>query len=320
MNLPRVLFVDDDPDVLGGLAAALRKYRSRYEIVFALGGAAGIEECRRATFDVVITDMRMPDIDGASVLLAVRDQDPTTFRMILTGYADQSSVTRAWPVAHQFLDKPCHFPALVAALDRACDLRRMFVSAPMQALIDRLARAATPDGAGHGLDPAASPRILRLAASVVLGTEPAPSGPQSREAIALAALARARLDQSNPGFSVEAHKLHSTDVAERAQAAVVPALAAHAFTAGLVHDIGRVIIGLGLPDVHAAIELDAQQSGEPRRVVARRLLGVTHADLAAYMLVLWGAPFPVIDAVASLDDDTADASPLTAALRAAHAA
>lgn len=303
VNLPRVLFVDDDADVLGGLSNALRKYRTRYELVFALGGPAGVEQVRQATFDVVITDMRMPEIDGASLLLQVRDHDPTTFRMILTGYADQTSVTRALPVAHQFFDKPCSFKALVAAIDRAGALRAMFGSAPMRSLVDRLARVASPVDAAPDPDPASSARILRLAASVFLGTEPTPTGPQSSAAIALAAFARARLDQPVPGFSLEAHELRSADVAERVRAAVVPALAAHAFTAGLVHDIGGLILGLGLPEVHAAIDLC-----------------VTPAQLGAYVLTLWGAPFAVIDAVASVGEEDAEPSPLTVALRAALAA
>jgi DNA-binding NarL/FixJ family response regulator len=300
VRLPRVLFVDDDRDVLGGLSNALRKHRSRFELVFALGGPAGLEEVRRATFDVVVTDMRMPEIDGASLLLQVRDHDPTTFRMILTGYADQSSVTRALPVAHQFFDKPCSFKTLVAALDRACALRTMFADVPMRTLADRLAHVATPDITVPDPDPAASARILRLAATVFLGTEPTPSGPQGSAAIALAAIARARLDQPIAGFSLEAHKLRSADIAERTQAAVVPALAAHAFTAGLVNDLGRLIIRLGLPEATD--------------------LGVTDAQLGAYMLTLWGAPFAVIDAVASVGDEVAEPSPLTVALRAALAA
>lgn len=299
VNLPRVLFVDDDADVLGGLSNALRKYRSRYDLVFVLGGPAGVEEARRATFDVVITDMRMPEIDGASLLLQVRDHDPTTFRMILSGYADENSVTRALPVAHQFVDKPCNFKELIAVIDRACSLRAMFGSAPMRALIDRLAHVASPADTAPDPDLAASARILRLAASVFLGTEPVPTGPQSGAAIALAAFAVARIAEPIPGYSLEAHERRSSEVAERARAAVVPALAAHAFTAGLVHDIGRLIMSLGLPE---AIDV-----------------GVTHAQLGAYVLTLWGAPFAVIDAVASVGDDVADPSPLTVALRAALA-
>jgi CheY-like chemotaxis protein len=278
-------------------------------MVFALGGPAGVDEVLRSTFDVVITDMRMPEVDGASLLLQVRDHDPTTFRMILTGYADQASVTRALPVAHQFFDKPCSFKAL----------RAMFVAPPMCALVERLAHIAAPE-VTEARDPVVSARILRLAASIFLGTEPAPTGPQSAAAIALAAFVRTRLADPILGFSFDAHRLQSTDVAERTRAAVAPALAAHAFTAGLVHDLGRAIIGIGLPEAHAAIELAIQESGQPPSVVAHQVLGVTHAQLGAYMLSVLGTPFAVIDAVAALDDEGAEPSPLTVALRRAVAA
>jgi DNA-binding NarL/FixJ family response regulator len=313
-----VLFVDDDSDVLGGLSKALRKHRARWDMVFVEGGPAGLEEARRATFDVVISDMRMPEIDGASLLLAVREHDPTTFRMILSGFSDQSSVTRALPVAHQFFDKPCDLKALAAALDRACALRAMFVSPPMQALVDRLARLATPDAAIDP-DPAASARTLRLAGTIFLRTEPVPVCSPSSAGIALAALVRARIDAPSSAFSMEAHRLHATDVAERAQRAVaVSALAANAFTAGLVHDLGAAVIAIALPEEHAAIE--QRSTSAPRQIVEREVLGVTCADLSAYALALWGVPLDIIDAVASQGVETEAPSPLALALRSALAA
>ena len=318
MALPRILFVDDDSDVLAALSQALRKHRARWDMVFAMGGPAGLEEVRKAMFDVVISDMRMPEVDGASLLLAARDHDPTTFRMILSGYSDHSAVTRALPVAHQFFTKPCDLKLLASVVDRACVLRARFGAAPVQALIARLARLASP-AEPIDPDPAASARLLRVAGSLLLGIEPAPSGPHG-SAVALAELARTRIAQPTSGFSLDAHKLRAADIAERTHRAVaVPALAANAFTLGLVHGIGRALIGVGLPAEHAAIER-ATQAGARRQVVELEVLGVTCAELSAYALVLWGLPLDVVEAVASQDDEAATPSPLGLALRMALAA
>src|SRR4051812_42002217 len=103
----RILFVDDEPELLNGLSKALRKQRGRWEMVFAVGPDAALEELARSRFDVVLSDMRMPQIDGAQLLARARDLDPGVFRIILSGYSDRDSLRRSLAVAHQFFDKPC---------------------------------------------------------------------------------------------------------------------------------------------------------------------------------------------------------------------
>ena len=319
-HLPRVLFVDDDEAVLAGLNVMMRKQRKRYEIASAVGGRAGIQEATRATFDVVITDMRMPDVDGASVLEAVRDHDPTTFRIVLSGFSDRNATNRAFPLTHQFLDKPCDSKLLVSTLDRACALRAVYGSPAMRALVSRLVQVASPGDATSEPDSAVSARTLRLALSQFLGTESVPRGPETAAARALADFARARLALPIPGFSLAAFKLRSAAMAESVQKATTsPDLFGDAFTAGLVHEVGRVLVAVGLPAEHAEIELAARGSGVPRSVIERRILGVTEAELAAYVLTLQGIPLAVIEAVAFHDSETVLSSPLSVALRAAHA-
>ncbi|MBL0215967.1 MAG: HDOD domain-containing protein [Myxococcales bacterium] len=326
---PRILFVDDDADVLRGLTKALRKQRERWDMVFAVGGPAALEEVRRATFDVVVTDMRMPEIDGAALLLEVRDHAPTTFRMILSGFSDQRSVTRALPVAHQFLDKPCELKMLIEVVDRACALRALFVSDPLRAVFERVARYASPavlEGEGG---PERTARIVRLATSVFLGTEqsmrssPDPSSPIGRElraALALASAAHRAIGQPIAGLSFEELQRHSREIAERAQRSVEdPTTAAEAFTAGLVHDLGKAVIAVALPEEHAAIVQGLAQAGARRSEVERAVLGTSHAEIGAYLLVLWGLPLSVIEAVALHGSAIRPTNAVSMALDAAHA-
>ena len=118
--MKRILFVDDEAHVLDGLRDLLRRQRHEWEMVFALGGDAALRELDAQPFDVVVSDMRMPDIDGATLLARVQERHPETVRIFLSGQTEPKAALRAVPVAHQFLAKPCDREQLRQAIDRAC--------------------------------------------------------------------------------------------------------------------------------------------------------------------------------------------------------
>lgn len=116
---PRVLFVDDEPAVLESIAVNLRR---TFDVVTATSGAAGLEYLRaQSDFAVVVSDMRMPKMDGATFLALALDASPDTTRILLTGQADLDSAIKV--VNHgqvfRFLTKPCPRDTLRTALDSA---------------------------------------------------------------------------------------------------------------------------------------------------------------------------------------------------------
>src|SRR5258705_9052484 len=116
---PRVLFADDEPAVVEGVAVQLRR---RFDVVTATSGAAGLEALRAGPrFLVVVSDMRMPGMDGAAFLQRVREEHPDTVRLILTGYTDLGDAMRAVNDGHiyRMLTKPCAPETLVRSLDDA---------------------------------------------------------------------------------------------------------------------------------------------------------------------------------------------------------
>jgi DNA-binding NtrC family response regulator len=102
----RILFVDDDPGLLLAIEVSLRRDRPRWEMVFALGGQRGLEEARKAPFDVVVSDMGMPGIDGVALLGAIKSERPSTVILMLSGQAD-ARVFCALPHLYRLLSKPC---------------------------------------------------------------------------------------------------------------------------------------------------------------------------------------------------------------------
>jgi response regulator RpfG family c-di-GMP phosphodiesterase len=124
----RVLFVDDEPQVLEGIQRALRK---QVELQTATSGAEGLRLLSEAgPFALVVSDMRMPSMNGAQFLAKVREQNPDTVRMILSGQADLQATIAAVNEGHiyRFLSKPCAPEQLLAAIEDGLKQHRLLVA------------------------------------------------------------------------------------------------------------------------------------------------------------------------------------------------
>ncbi len=118
-TLPRVLCVDDEPNLL---AALKRELRTHFDITTAGSGKDGLETLRtQAPFAVLVSDMRMPEMDGATFLGRAREAYPDTVRILMTGQADVTSAIEAINkgAIFRYLCKPCASDVLRAALDQA---------------------------------------------------------------------------------------------------------------------------------------------------------------------------------------------------------
>ena len=104
---PRVLLVDDDQNVIKSLKRLISFIEPAAYIRTALGGDEGIQALREEHFDLVISDLRMPHIDGAQMLSSVRRNQPDTVRVLLSGQGTVERLLEALPVSHQYLEKPC---------------------------------------------------------------------------------------------------------------------------------------------------------------------------------------------------------------------
>jgi DNA-binding NarL/FixJ family response regulator len=111
-----ILFVDDEPQVLAGLRDLLRPQRMRWTMRFADTPEGALREMERDPADVVVSDLRMPGLKGATLLALIEAWHPDAKRIVLSGHVAAEGDVRA----HAILTKPCDAGALVRAIDEAC--------------------------------------------------------------------------------------------------------------------------------------------------------------------------------------------------------
>jgi response regulator RpfG family c-di-GMP phosphodiesterase len=158
---PSILLVDDEQAILDGLRRQLRK---KFTVHTALSGAAGLEVLAAEPVTVVVSDMRMPEMDGATFLSKVRAQHPDVVRILLTGQADTQSAIAAVNEGniYRFLTKPCPPDVILDELTSAVELNRL-VTAEKELLATTLRRTVDALAATLSLaQPVAFARALRV--------------------------------------------------------------------------------------------------------------------------------------------------------------
>ena len=328
--MKRILFVDDEPKILEGLQRMLRPQRSEWEMAFAPGGEAALAMLEAENFDVIVSDMRMPGIDGAALLETVREKYPGMLRLILSGYTEMEASYRAVPVAHQFLLKPCDPDALRIAIERATSLIEVLNSKMLASLVGSLQdlpsvpRAfaelrdalADPETSIERLvaiveqDVAISAKVLQLVNSAFFGVTREVSDIRTAVSylgfsilqnlvLSLEAFRCFHPKKMDPQFSLDDFHQHAHSAAKIAGA--LPGkgkLANAAVGAALLHDIGKLVIADRAPEHLSRAIKGALEEKRPLYAIEEELIGVSHAEVGAYLLSLWGLPHPLVEAVA----------------------
>jgi CheY-like chemotaxis protein len=296
--LKKMLFVDDEENVLAALRSRLRRKKSVWDMQFARGGDEALALLAQGAVDVMVTDMRMPGMDGGELLGRVRERHPDTVRMVLTGHVDAEAAERAQQLAHRVVRKPFDGEVLQRLIERSCALKDLLAEPALLALVGPVLERLEPSPAER--DQAAG------AVSPPAGTAAAPSPEVARGRFGKAGTLMARvLDAVGGGgaedveLGVEARMRHGWATASLAHAIVFPHEASDsAYLAGWLHDVGELVLLAAAPDRMRAAARDARDSGRPRHELEREQLGVTHAEVGALVLDRWDLPHAVIEAVA----------------------
>jgi two-component system response regulator HydG len=123
---PSVLVIDDESGILDTLRILLKK--EGFEVLTAQGGKAGLDQIKAGAYDLVLSDVRMPQVTGIDILNAAREQDPMTPVILMTAQASlQTAIQAVNQGAFYYIQKPFANDELVAILRRACDYRAVRV-------------------------------------------------------------------------------------------------------------------------------------------------------------------------------------------------
>lgn len=328
--MKRLLFVDDQPEILAALRRNMYRRRSEFECTFVTSGPEALVRLEQGDIDVIISDMRMPGMDGADLLQRVKERHPGIVRLVLSGYADQEMSLRVVSAAHQFLSKPSDADVLCAVVERACRLQQLLVEPRLRKAIGSIGRLPTLPATYIALNEVlANPQgSLKDVAKIVEGDVGLCAKLLQLANSAFFGLARRTTDVTSVvtylGANVLKALVLSLDVVEKAEGAVLPkalslqGLQAHAiataglarrmlsdrhqaedaFAAGMLHDIGELVLAGAFVDDYAEVAASAIDGPQLVHMCERAAFGVSHAEVGAYLLSLWGLPFSVVDAVA----------------------
>jgi len=337
VSVPVVLFVDDEPNILQGLRRMLKQARVDWSTRFAGSGSEALNMLADTPADIVVSDMRMPGMNGAQLLREIQRRHPQTIRLILSGHSEEEALLDAAEVSHQFLSKPCNVETLLRSVNGALNLRGLLNDEALRRLVTSLSsipsppsiyeevtRAARSDMAGLKAvaqiiekDPALSARILGLANSAFLGSQRSHSsigsaiGLLGLDTIRSLVLQHGLVSQLSvgdiAGWAIDdflRHSLEHASLAARIARAegLSPAACEEAFIAGLLHDVGLLVMADNLGTDYAALIRSAAADGQPLAEIERLTLGGSHAEVGAYVLGVWGLPIGIVNAVAQHHD------------------
>jgi HD-like signal output (HDOD) protein len=353
--MKRLLFVDDEDNVLNGLQRMLRSMRHEWDMQFVNNGLEALQTLERAPYDVVVSDMRMPGMDGANLLKEVQDRFPHIVRIVLSGQSDQVMIEQARGATHQYLAKPCRPDTLKATISRACQLRELLANEELRGLAAGMSAVPTLPTLYRQLtreleadvpslrtvstiiaqDLGMAAKILQMANSTSAGRgDRVSTAEQAVNMLGLETIqSMVRTGQgcfmlSTAGsacLNVERLWAESLETGALARAVAQAEQAPQqtidqAGTAGLLHEIGALVLAGHASERYVrALELSSDRSS-PLWQAEQLVFGSTHAEVGAYLLGLWGIAEPIVEAVACHHAPARHAGQVFCPLTAVHVA
>jgi HD-like signal output (HDOD) protein len=333
MMRKQILFVDNSPKILDSLRRMLSNQREEWDLFFAGSGNEALRLLSKKNIDVVVSDMRMPGMDGICLLKEIRSRFPHIVRIALSGQMEEAMILQASRVVHQFLAKPCDPELLKLTIYRTCKLRDILSNSRLRQLVSELetipslpslyleisaeleSEDASMEKISHiiGRDVGMTTKILQLVNSAFFGlNQRITSLSQAVKLLGLNTIKSLVLSVQVFGqFSSEAVKRFSLNTLMKhslSTGLIAAAIAKEetrkiqvaedAFLGGMLHDLGKLILAHNLPQCYELV-LDTAKTGDiPFYQAEQQSYGVTHADIGASLMLLWGMDDSIVEAVA----------------------
>ncbi|MBN1765116.1 MAG: HDOD domain-containing protein [Sedimentisphaerales bacterium] len=328
----KILFVDDEAKVLEGLRRMLFLMMNQWDISFAPGGQQAMDLLAEKSFDILVSDMRMPEVDGVMLLNHVKEHYPHIVRIALSGQTSKESILRSVGPIHQYIAKPCNAQNLKDTIHRIWGMRNILTNDTLKEMITQLETLPCMSSLYTELtkelnsqhtsidniagiisrDVGMSVKILHLVNSAFFGIRQNVTkitqavsflGLETISALVLTTKIFEQFqDVSFKNFSINTLWQHSLTVAEWARLIAKSENASkehtdYAMIAGMLHDVGKLVMAVKIPDQYKEV-LDLVYREKSTLCEAEtRILGASHAEVGSYLLGLWGFSGSVIEAL-----------------------
>lgn len=327
-----LLFVDDQREILNAIRRTLMQQMDDWDVHVANSGDEALQMIEAISFDVVITDIKMPQMNGAELLEKVAEKHPSSLRFVLSGYTERDLVYRTIGNVHQFLSKPMDVTLLIEAIRKAIEFRDRLLPENIQAMVnglknlpsipsiynelmDALGTANVSLGEVSDIiqkDVALTARVMQLVNSSFFASPVYVSGPahavsllgtEIMKGLVVSSYTFSTFKESDSRlFSLPAFERHCLEVGALAKKIAQEEtnnqlIIDDSFIGGLLHDIGKLVLASEMPDLYDQINSRAIDQGIPQVDVELEELGTTHAEIGAYLLAAWGFRNDIVEAV-----------------------
>ena len=353
----RILFVDDEQSLLDGLRRTFRRKTNDWDMRFATSGKEGLELLQQAPADVIVSDMRLSEMDGIEFLRKVKTRYPNTIRFILSGYSDTSMIMDSVGLSHQFFAKPCDPDLLIKAITYSNSLYRRINSREIQEVVCGLKSLPTPPHTYMRMseelrkiepsieilsdivrtDTAISVKILQMVNSAFFGIgQPIDDigqatvfmGVENLKSLALiVGISNESFSSINHEFALDLYTDHSVQVGSVSQELAKDIGLSRkdyqaAFTAGLLHDIGKLVMATHFSKSYSEVQEFRMQypDTEDTQDMESDIFGLNHADIGAALIGIWGLPPSIVNAVAYHHKPQEDTEPYVSLSTIVHIA
>ncbi|MGL1935076.1 MAG: response regulator [Fibrobacterales bacterium] len=331
-NKPRILFVDDEKNIIDGIKRMLYPMRKEWEMIFTTSGQKALDYMAEHPVNVIISDMRMPEMDGSELLNTVKERHPQTARYILSGYSDKEMILKTIDSADQFLSKPCN-PNLIKRViqkvlnndhtknkQRALEYISRIEKLPtLPAVYEKLTRIMKNPECSAKLiasviqqDVAMSAKILQLVNSTFFGLKNEVNDLTQAVTFLGFDVVKAVIVsvETFNQFTEDEMKTFDVDMlyAHATRCSIIckeilstqtenKELLENALITGLLHDIGILVLVKNEPAKYATV-FEASGSQMDTLIQSEKMImGITHAEVGGVLLEQWGFRESIVNAV-----------------------
>ncbi|MEJ2055805.1 MAG: response regulator [Calditrichaceae bacterium] len=321
--MKKIIFVDDEQHILDGYKRMLRPLCSIWDMYFVQSGKQALDIMEKTSVDVVVSDMRMPGMDGVQLLTTVMDKYPKVIRIILSGHSEQSLILKSIRPIHRYISKPCSAEELKTTIDNASKLHNMLEGKEIKALISQmdalpnqpeiyskiLKLVQEPESSLKDIgmvieqDAGMSAQILKLVNSSYFGFFKRINSPVqatnllgintirtlvlSHEIFSMFYYQQELAKYANSVVKISSMTGHFSRLIAR-ETVEDAVLIEDAFMVGFLHDIGFLVLASKFPEELKAVIKQSAHRNLPVYTIEKEIFGATHSQIGAYLLALWG--------------------------------